>query len=274
MNAARWRVLALHVALVAIAGLSIAPLAWMVSASLMPTGMAITYPPPLLPHPVTFVHYRELFTHLDLAREAGNSAIIAGLITLSSLVVNSMAGYAFAKLHFRGRDRLFQLLLLGLFIPPQVGMLPLFLMMRQVHLVNTYAAVILPSVASVFGIFLIRQYMLGIPDELLDAARVDGASEGRIYWSVIIPLSAPVLATLAVFMFMSAWNDFMWPLVVLTDATKFTLPVGLANLSREHVQDTELMMAASVVTLLPVMTLFLALQRYYISGITGGAVKG
>jgi multiple sugar transport system permease protein len=128
--------------------------------------------------------------------------------------------------------------------------------------------------ATVFGTFLVRQYVLGIPDELLDAARVDGAGEFRIYWSVILPLCAPVLVTLAVFVFMSAWNDFMWPLVVLTDSAKYTLPVGLANLSREHVQDTELMMAASVVTLLPVLLLFISLQRFYIRGITMGGVKG
>jgi multiple sugar transport system permease protein len=268
------RVLGVHVALVAVAGLALAPLAWMVAASLMPTGAATTYPPPLLPHPVTWEHYRELFTRLEVARDLGNSALIAALITISSVLINSMAGYAFAKLHFRGRDRLFRLVLLGLFIPAQVGMLPLFIMLREAHLVNTYAAVVLPSMASVFGIFLVRQYMLGIPDELLDAARVDGAGELRIYWSVVLPLAAPVLVTLAVFVFMSAWNDFMWPLIVLTDSAKYTLPVGLANLSREHVQDTELMMAAAVVTLVPVLLLFITLQRYYIRGIMAGGVKG
>jgi multiple sugar transport system permease protein len=251
-----------------------APLAWMVAASLMPTGAATTYPPPLFPHPATLVHYRELFTRLDVAHDLANSALVAGLITGSSLVINSMAGYAFAKFRFPARDRLFRLVLLGLFIPPQVAMLPLFIMMRQAHLVNSYAAVVVPSMASVFGIFLIRQYVLGIPDELLDAARVDGAGELRIYWSIIVPLCVPVLVTLAVFVFMSAWNDFMWPLIVLTDDAKYTLPVGLANLSREHVQDTELMMAAAVVTMAPVLLMFLALQRYYIQGITSGAVKG
>ena len=269
-----WHTVLLHVLLAAIAGLAVAPLAWMVSASFMPAGSATTYPPPLLPHPATLANYRELFSHLDLARELRNSAIVAGLITLSSLLFNSMAGYAFAKFHFPARDRLFRLVLLGLFIPPQVAMLPLFILLRELHLVNTFAGVVLPSMATVFGTFLVRQYVLGIPDELLDAARVDGAGELRIYWSVVLPLCAPVLVTLAVFVFMSAWNDFMWPLVVLTDSARYTLPVGLANLSREHVQDTELMMAASVVTLLPVLLLFISLQRYYIRGITMGGVKG
>jgi multiple sugar transport system permease protein len=268
------RAVALHVALVAIAGIALAPLAWMVSASLMPSGAATTNPPPLLPHPVTWEHYRELFTRLDIARESANSALLAILITASSVLFNSMAGYAFAKFHFRGRDRLFRFVLLGLFIPSQVVMLPLFIMLRYAHLVDTYAAVVLPSMATVFGIFLVRQYMLGIPDELLDAARVDGAGEMRIYWSIVLPLSAPILVTLAVFVFMSAWNDFMWPLIVLTDSARYTLPVGLATLSREHVNDTELMMAASVVTLFPVLAIFVALQRYYLRGITSGAVKG
>ncbi len=265
---------ALHAVLLAMAGLAIAPLAWMVAASFMPTGAATTYPPPLLPHPATLAHYRELLTRLDVARDFRNSVLVSALITASSLVINSMAGYAFAKLRFGGRERLFRLLLLGLFIPPQVAMLPLFILMRELHLVDSFAAVVIPSMASVFGIFLIRQYVLGIPDELLDAARVDGASEMRIYWSVILPLAAPVLVTLAIFVFMSAWNDFMWPLIVLTDNAKYTLPVALANLSGEHVQDTELMMAAAVVTLLPVLLLFVSLQRYYLRGITSGAVKG
>jgi multiple sugar transport system permease protein len=269
-----WRTVLLHVLLAAIAGVAVAPLAWMVSASFMPAGSATTYPPPLLPHPATWANYRELFSHLDLSRELRNSAIVAGLITASSLLFNSMAGYAFAKFSFPARDRLFRLVLLGLFIPPQVAMLPLFILLRELHLVNSFAGVVLPSMATVFGMFLVRQYVLGIPDELLDAARVDGAGELRIYWSIVLPLCAPVLVTLAVFVFMSAWNDFMWPLVVLTDSAKYTLPVGLANLSREHVQDTELMMAASVVTLLPVLLLFISLQRYYIRGITMGGVKG
>jgi multiple sugar transport system permease protein len=146
--------------------------------------------------------------------------------------------------------------------------------MKTLGLVNTYWGVIIPSMASIFGIFLVRQYMMSIPDELLDAARVDGASEFRIYWSVVLPLARPVLATLAIFTFMGTWNDFMWPLIILNDAQRYTLPVAIANLSGEHVQDIELMMASAVLTLLPVLVLFVALQRQYIAGITAGSVKG
>ena len=184
-----------------------------------------------------------------------------------------MAGYAFAKLRFPGRDRLFRLLLLGMVIPVQIAMLPLFLLMRSLGLVNTYAGVVLPTAAGIFGIFLVRQFARSIPDELLDAARVDGASEWKIYRRLVLPLLKPVLVTLGVFMFLGTWNDFLWPLVVLTDDTKYTLPVALANLVGEHAQDTELMMAGSVLTVLPVLLVFLGLQRAYIEGITAGGIK-
>ena len=152
-------------------------------------------------------------------------------------------------------------------------MLPLFLLMKSLHLVNTYWGVIIPVMASIFGIFLIRQYALAIPEDLLDAARVDGASELRIYRSVVLPVIAPILATLAIWTFLATWNDFMWPLIILSDERRFTLPVALASLSGEHVQDTELMMAGSVVTVLPVLITFLILQRYYVAGIMVGSVK-
>jgi multiple sugar transport system permease protein len=152
-------------------------------------------------------------------------------------------------------------------------MLPLFLLMRSLGLVNTYWGVIIPAVAPVFGIFMVRQYALSLPDELLDAARVDGASEFRIYRSIVLPLLRPILVTLGVFTFMGAWNDFMWPLIVLTDESRYTLPVALANLLGEHAQDMELMMAGSVLTVLPVLVLFLALQRSYVEGIAMGGVK-
>jgi multiple sugar transport system permease protein len=260
--------------LIVTALLTVMPLVWMLSASFMPTGEATIYPPRLIPSRVTLEHYGELFTRLSIGRAFFSSTVIAVGTTLLSLLLNSMAGYAFAKLRFGGRDRLFAALVAALVIPTQVAMLPLFLMLKSVRLVNSYWGVILPSIATIFGIFLIRQFMLSIPDELLDAARIDGANEWRIYWNIVLPLARPVLVTLAIFTFMSAWNDFMWPLIVLTDDAKYTLPVAVANLVGEHVQDTELMMASSVLTVLPVLLLFLALQRHYIAGIMMGSVKG
>ncbi len=265
--------LLLHLALAAGAFLTIVPFLWMVSASVMPQGEASGYPPSLVPSRVTLEHYRDIFARLNLGRALLNSAIVSVIATVLSVFFNSLAGYAFAKLRFPGRDRVFALLLAALVIPAQVAMLPLFLMLRALGLVNTYAGAILPLVAGIFGIFLVRQFALSIPDELLDAARVDGASEWRIYRSVVLPLLKPVLITVGVFTFVSAWNDFMWPLIVLTDASRYTLPVALAGLVGEHAQDTELMMAGSVLTIVPVLAVFLALQRYYIEGIMLGGVK-
>ena len=263
----------INAALVAGALATLLPLAWMLSASLMPTGEASAVPPRLLPSAVTLEHYRALFTRLDLARHVANSAFLATVVTAIALALNSMAGYAFAKLRFPGRDRIFRVLLAALVIPAQVAMLPLFLLLRMIGAVDSYAGLVVPGIASVFGIFLVRQYALGLPDGVLDAARVDGAGELRVWWAIALPLCAPILVTLAVFTFMGTWNDFMWPLIVLADAKRYTLPVALANLAGEHVQDTELMMAGAVLTVLPVVVVFVFLQKYYLAGIMTGGTK-
>jgi len=265
--------IALHALLVLGAIVTIIPLAWMISASLMPQGEATAFPPRLVPSRVTLDHYRSLFTNLNLGRAFLNSIIVAIVATFASLLLNSMAGYAFAKLRFRGRDRIFALLVAALAIPAQVAMLPLFLLLKSLGLVNTYAGVLVPYIATIYAVFLVRQFMLSIPDDLLAAARIDGASEWRIYWSIVLPVARPVLATLAIFTFMSAWNDFMWPLIILSDADKYTMPVAVANLSGEHFPDLELMMASAVLTIIPVLSLFFVLQKQYIAGMMAGSVK-
>jgi multiple sugar transport system permease protein len=268
-----WRSAVLHLVVLALVGLTLFPLFWMVSVSLMPAEEAARFPPPLLPEAPTLAHYRLLFERLAIARYVMNSTLIASAVTLLSLLLNSMAGYAFAKLKFAGRDRLFQWLLASMVIPSQVAMLPLFLLLKHMGLINHYGGIIIPGMASIFGIFLIRQHALSIPDSLLNAARIDGAGECRIFWSLVLPLCKPVLVTLAIFTFMGTWNDFMWPLIILTSSDLYTLPVALANLMGEHVQDPELMMAGAVLTVLPVILLFLLLQRYYIEGLVLGSVK-
>jgi multiple sugar transport system permease protein len=260
-----------------LAGMAVAalfPLVWMLSVSLMAPGAASALPPPLLPEPATVANYRELFERAGMIRYLANSLFLATAVTLGSLTLNTMAGYAFAKLHFAGRERIFSTLMAGLLIPGQVAMMPLFLLLKQIHLVNSYGAIIVPALAGIFGIYLVRQYARTIPDDLIEAARVDGAGELRIFATIIVPLLRPVLASLAIFTFLGTWNDFMWPLVVLADDNLQTLPVALASLSREHVQDNEMMMAGSVLTVLPVLVLFLALQKHYISGLLLGSVKG
>jgi multiple sugar transport system permease protein len=260
--------------LLATAMITLFPLFWMTSTSLMAPGESSTFPPPLLPSRATLGNYRELFAHAGLGRYLANSVLLATAATMVSLVFNVSAGYAFAKLRFAGRERIFKLLLGALVIPGQVAMVPLFLLLKHLGLVNSYGGVIVPAMASIFGIFLVRQYALSIPNELLEAARIDGASEFRIFRLIVVPLLKPIIVTLAVFTLLGTWNDFMWPLIVLTDKDLYTLPVALANLSREHVQDDEMMMAGSVVTILPVLLVFLSLQRYYIQGLMAGSVKG
>jgi len=274
VGGSRWNTLLVNGALLLIALIALAPLAWMVSVSFMPAGEASRFPPPLLPSASTLANYHALVERTGMARNFVNSLIVSIAITLGSLLFNTMAGYAFAKLRFVGRERIFQILLAALVIPAQVTMLPLFLLMKQLHLVNSYGGVIVPALATVFGIFLVRQYARSIPDELLEAARIDGAGEMRIFFQIVLPMLKPVLVTLSIFTFMAAWNDFMWPLIVLTDQSHYTLPVALASLSREHIMDVEMMMAGAVVTVVPVLALFLLLQRYYIQGLLLGSVKG
>ncbi len=263
-----------NAALAVLTVVSLFPLLWMISVSFMPTGAASTLPPPLLPAAATVAHYHELLLRAGMLRSLANSLFLATAVTLCSLALNTLAGYAFAKLEFAGRERIFRTLVSSLLIPGQIAMMPLFLLLKWMGLVNTYGGVIVPALASVFGIYLVRQYARTIPDDIIEAARIDGVGEFRIFMTLILPLLRPMLASLAIFTFLGSWNDFMWPLVVLADDKLQTLPVALASLSREHVQDNELMMAGSVVTVLPVLLLFLALQRHYIQGLVAGSVKG
>ncbi len=259
------------------------PLIWMVTVSFMPRGESGRFPPPFWPSRWSLENYHELLVRrlIDGAwfdyrvlPALWNSLFVATLATLLGLLLTVPAGYAFAKLRFTGRERLLRILIAALVVPGQVAMLPLFLMFRELGLVNSYAGVILPGLAGIFAVLFVRQAALRIPDEMIDAARLDGASEGRIFISIVLPLLAPITVTLALFLFLGSWNDFLWPLIVLTDQHKYTLPVAVAAIVREHAADGELMMAAAVVTTLPVLALFVALQRFYMRGLLGGSVKG
>ena len=273
MNAARAAAWSINGLLALLAAVTLFPLLWMLSVSLMPAGSASSFPPPLWPVHATLANYRALFVGADLGRYLLNSLLVSGGITAGSLLCNLLAGYAFAKLRFAGRERVFGLLLAALVIPAQVAMMPLFLLARELHIVDSYAGVILPALASIFGIYLVRQYARAIPDELLEAARIDGAGEWRIFLRVVLPLLKPIILTLTILTFLTAWNDFMWPLIVLTGSGHYTLPIALASLAREHNQNVEMLMAGALVTVLPVLLLFLLLQRYYIQGLLLGSVK-
>lgn len=250
------------------------PLFWMVSVSFMSAGQAANFPPPLLPKNPNLSAYKELIFSNNLMRYFFNSVFLALFATILSLSFNVISGYAFAKLKFIGREKMFSILMLALVVPAQVGMMPLFLMLKTLGLVNTYAGALVPWIASVFGIFMVRQFAQSIPDEMIEAARMDGASEFQIFYKLIIPNLMPVLVTLALFTFLGSWNDFMWPLIIMTDSSSYTLPVALAVLSREHVQDGEMMMAGAFITIMPVLLLFIALQRFYMRGLLASSVKG
>ena len=269
----KFKSIILHLFLIITGLLTFLPFWWMVMASFMPEGQASVYPPRFFPNPFTLVQYKLLFQRLNLGRAFFNSLFLAVTVTGISLFFNSMAGYAFAKYRFKGKHQLFKLLLSSMIIPAQVTMLPLFLMLKSMGVINTYLAIIIPGLANIFGIFLIRQYALGIPNSLIEAARIDGASDFQIYYKIILPLCKPILITLGLLTFLGVWNDFMWPLIVLTDSNMYTLPVALANLMGEHTRDPELMMAGSVITVLPVILLFLALQKFYMSGIMMSGLK-
>ena len=268
----------------ALAIVTAAPLLWMVNVSLMPKGAAASFPPPFWPLHATLGNYRELLfahpganggsTSYRIVPAIVNSVALATLATILGLSLTVPAGYAFAKLRFTGRARLLQALLALAVVPAQVAMLPLFLTLKYAGLVNSYAGVLAPGLAGVYGVLFVRQATLAIPDEMLDAARIDGASEWRIFTRVVLPLLKPIVVTLALFTFLNSWSDFLWPLIAITDQNLYTLPVALAAISREHGGDTELMMAGAVITTAPVLLLFLAMQRYYFSGVLGGGIKG
>ena len=283
MGVTRVRAVLLNLLVAALAIGTVAPLVWMMTVSLMPKGAAVATPPPFWPSHPTLANYRELLlpdgtgpyaTDFKVLPAIVNSVALAVMATLLGLALTLPAGYAFAKLRFRGRAPLFRLLLALAVMPGQVALLPLFLMLKSVGLINTYAGVLAPGLAAVYGTVFVRQAVLAIPDEMLDAARIDGASEWRIFTRIVVPLLKPVTVTLALFTFLASWSDFLWPLIAITDQRRYTLPVALAAIGREHFKDTELMMAGAVVTTLPVLLLFLALQRYYFSGMLSGGIKG
>ncbi|MEG8041991.1 carbohydrate ABC transporter permease [Sphingomonas sp. LR59] len=277
------RAILANAAVATLTALTIAPLLYMVIVSFMPRGQSSNLPTPLWPSHWSLENYHELLVRrlIDgawfdyrIVPALFNSIAVAAISTLLGLLLTVPAGYAFAKLRFRGRERLLKILIASLVVPGQVAMLPLFLIFKQLGLVNTYAGVILPSLAGIFAILFVRQATLAIPDEMIDAARIDGASEARIFVTIVLPLLTPIVVTLALFMFLGSWNDFLWPLIVLADQHLYTLPVAVAAIAREHSADGELMMAAAVVTTMPVLLLFLAMQRYYLTGLLGGSVKG
>jgi len=255
--------------------ITVVPFLWMLLGSIKTQAELVQEPPTWLPAHPTGDNYVRMWERLDFPQFFMNSAVIAVLITVSNLVFTSMMGYALAKLRFFGRDKLFLLVLGTLLVPTSVTVVPLFVLMAKLGLVDTYWAVILPAAAAPIGVFLMRQFMLSIPDDLIEAGRVDGASEFFIFWRIVIPLSVPALAANAIITFLPAWNALLWPLIVLQSQDKYTLPVALAIFSRGQFQaDYGLLMAGSVVLVLPVIGLFLLLQKRFTQSVAMTGIKG
>ncbi|MDD4953487.1 MAG: carbohydrate ABC transporter permease [Candidatus Omnitrophica bacterium] len=250
------------------------PYVWMVVTSIKPIEEVQAYPPSFIVHHPTLAPYRELFSILPMARYLFNSLIVAGLVTITNVFFCSLAGYAFAKHKFFGRDKLFILLLSAIMIPYQVNLIPGFIIVKNFGWLNSFQALIIPNIAMAFGVFLCRQFISSIPNELLDAAKIDGCSEFGIYRLVIFPLIKPALATLAIFTFFSQWNSFVWPLVVIHTSSMRTIPLALSVLNSQFGANFSMIMAGATVITLPVLAVFLSLQKYIIPGITMTRLKG
>jgi len=253
---------------------SIFPAAWMFYTSFCPSDELSAVPPVLIHRTITLLNYAQIFSNAPIVRWTFNSFLICVAITVGQLLFDSMAGYAFAKKEFPGDRVLFWLIVATMMVPVQILIVPLYLMMVKLRLVDTLWAAILPGLAGPFGIFFMRQYMLTIPTELEEAARIDGCSELQIFCRIILPISAPALGVLAIFLFISNWNSFLWPLLVLNSSETYTLTVGLATLQDKQALDYGLLMAGASIASLPMFGVFLLFQHMFIRGVRMGALKG
>jgi len=249
--------------------LSLAPFLWMLSCSLKSSTEIVRLPPTLFPEKPTLQSYHTIFTdpRVPLGRFYVNSIVVAVSVTAMILFTSSLAGFVFAKYQFFGKNLLFTLILATMMIPFQVVMIPLYLIIARLNLVDNLGGLIVPGAVSAFGIFLMRQFIEGIPSELIDAARIDGASEFGIYTRVVFPQMGPALATLGIFQFMGTWNDYLWPLIILRTTERRTLPVMLTWYNSQHGSRTDLTMAASVLVILPILIVYFLFQRWIVRGI-------
>jgi multiple sugar transport system permease protein len=266
----------LYAALLAVAGVMILPFLWMVSTSLKGSEGIFAIPPQWIPDDPRWENYAAVFERMPFLTYLRNSTLVTTLSIVGTVFSSSLVAYAFACLRWPGRDALFIFVIATMMLPLQVIMIPLFVIFKELGWLNTYKPLVVPAFlgGGAFNIFLLRQFFLTIPRELFDAARMDGASEWKIYWSIALPLARPALITVAILTFMFAWNDFMGPLIYLSDQAKNTLALGLALFVGQHQTDWGVLMAASILMMLPVVLLFFLFQRYFIQGFTMSGMKG
>ena len=264
----------IYIVLVVLAVLMLIPFAWMLSASLQLNKDVFRYPFDWIPDNPIWSNYKEIWTRIPLGKFILNTTKLTVIVTLLQLFTSSFAAYAFSKLDFKFRDKLFLCYVATIAVPWQVYMVPQFIMMREFNLDDTHLAIILLQAFSAFGVFLIRQFYMSIPNELIEAARIDGLSEYKIYTKIMLPLAKPALSTLTIFTFVTVWNDFMGPLIYINSESKKTIQVGLRMFLTQYSAEYSLIMASSIIALIPVLIIFLSLQRFFVEGVASAGIKG
>ena len=265
--------LGLYLVLLIVSVAVVFPFIYMVMTSLKPEVDVVTFPPRLLPRALTFENYINIWSRVPFEIFFRNSLLFAGLVTLIALFFDSLCAFGLARLNLPGKDAIFFFILATMMIPLQVTMIPLFITIFKLGWMNTLAGLVVPRATNAFGIFMLRQFFISLPKELEDAARIDGCSDFRIYWQIILPLSKPVMMTLAVFHFMYNWNDFLWPLIMTTSIQMRTLPAGLALFMGQHVVEYAILMAGATISLAPLLIAFLFAQQYFVQGIAMTGIK-
>jgi putative chitobiose transport system permease protein len=264
----------IYVILLLVACLMAAPFVWILLTSLKGTEDVFAFPPTIIPDELHFYNYVETWQAVPFGAYIVNSILVSFGTVISNVLLASLAAYPLARMEFRGKTFFFILILSTMMVPEQVIMIPLYQLTLQLGLLNTLAGVIIPFSVNAFGIFLMRQFYLAIPRDLEDAALIDGCSPFRIWWSILLPLSKPAIATLTVFTFVASWSAFLWPLVILQESSKFTLPVGLSYLMGAFSANFKFVAAGAVIAIIPVLLVYVFMQRYFIQGILAGGVKG
>ena len=249
------------------------PVLWVFLSSLKPQSELFTYPLTIFPQTPMLTNYATAFASGDFLAFFKNSIFVSVVATVITVTINVMAGYALSKFYFRGRDLIFYIMIGTLMIPLQAIMVPIFLLLKELGLLNTLWGVIIPPAATPTGIFLSRQYILSIPDSFIEAARIDGAGEFLIFRRVVVPLAKPIVATIAIFSFMWRWNDFLWPFIVISSKRNMTLQLALANFVGQYQINWANLLAMTVVTMIPMLVVFIILQRHFVTGLTAGGVK-
>lgn len=263
-----------YIVAVLLAVIALVPFVWMISTSLKSRGALMSIPIEWIPAEPTLDAYGEVFSRFPFLKTIGNSLFITCSFTLLTIISASMAAFAFAKIRFRGSRLVLALYLATMMIPTQVTMIPLFVVMNKLGLIDSYASVILPGIFKPFAVFMLVQQMRAIPNDFLDAARIDGAGIFQVYRRIALPMCAPTIATLAVTTFMESWNDYLWPLLMLTDRNKMTLPIALSTLNGQYNTEYNVLMAGSLISMIPIVIIYLCAQKQFKNGLMAGGIKG